>query len=222
MTRCAQSFVDSLATLSFENVFNPYSDHCPDHDRPDAPAIRCRNLARMLDGALSLGTDSIWFGRDLGYRGGRRTGLALTDEPRLGVLGRTFGNVTIERATATAPVAERTAQVIWNMIEKLPTPPFLWNAFPFHPHEPGDPMTNRCHSAREAQLVEDVLASLLGWFKPQRVIALGNDAHRALQRLGWDAICVRHPSYGGQAAFVAGINEVYGLIPEQEAPQLPL
>lgn len=211
MTARAQTFVDSLATLHFENVFNPYSDRCPDHDLPDAPAIRRRNLASMLNGAQSVGTDSIWFGRDLGYRGGRRTGLALTDEPHLAQLGKAFGGVVIDRATVTPPVAERTAREIWRMIQQLSVPPFLWNAFPFHPHEPGEPMTNRCHSVREARLVEDVLASILSWLQPQRVIALGNDAHRALGRMGRDAIYVRHPSYGGQTAFIAGIRKTYNL-----------
>jgi hypothetical protein len=217
---CARTFVDELAALRFENVFNPYAECCPAHDRPDAPAIRRHNLMSVLDAAQALGTDSIWFGRDLGYRGGRRTGLALTDEPHLDVLGKAFGDVAVERATATAPVAERTAQEIWKMIRQLPVPPLLWNAFPFHPHDPGNPMTNRCHSAREARLVEDVLATLLAWFCPRRVIALGNDAHRALQRMRQDAICVRHPSYGGQAAFIAGISKTYDLHLPPEALRL--
>jgi hypothetical protein len=211
MTNFAQTFVNDLATLRLEHVFNPYADLCPDHDRHDAPAIRRRNLLCMLDAAEELAIESIWFGRDLGYRGGRRTGLALTDEPHLEALARAFGNVAIQRATKTAPVAERTAQETWKMIGRLPTPPFLWNAFPLHPYEPGDPMTNRCHSVREARQVEDLLASLLSWLRPTRIVALGNDAHRALARMGRDAICIRHPSYGGQAAFIAGITEAYGL-----------
>jgi hypothetical protein len=211
MSHRAEAFVEALSALSFDNVFNPYADFCEEHDLPNAAAIRRRNLVCMLDGAEALGTDSIWFGRDLGYRGGRRTGLALTDEMHLAVLGTTFGGVAVERATATAPVGERTAQEIWKMIRRLPTPPFLWNAFPFHPYEPGDPMTNRCHTTREARLVEDVLATLLAWFRPRRIIALGNDAQKALQRMGRDGTYIRHPSYGGQAAFIAGITNAYGL-----------
>jgi hypothetical protein len=211
MTSFPDMFVDGLAALRFADVFNPYSDLCPDHDRPDAPTIRRRNLVRMLAAAEKMGTDSIWFGRDLGYRGGRRTGLALTDELHLDALGKAFGNVTIERATISPPVAERTAREIWKMIRCLPTAPFLWNAFPFHPHEPGDPMTNRCHTTREARMVEDLLESLLSWLQPSRIVALGNDAHRAVARMGREAICVRHPSYGGQAAFVIGINDAYGV-----------
>ena len=216
MTRFPELFVENLATFKFVHAFNPYSDLCPDHDRPDAPVIRRRNLVRMLTAAEKTGTDTIWFGRDLGYRGGRRTGLALTDEPHLAELGKAFGNVVIERATLTQPVAERTAQEIWKMIRRLPSAPFLWNAFPFHPYEPNDPMTNRCHTAREARMVEGVLESLLDWLRPVRIVALGNDAHRALTRMGYEAICIRHPSYGGQAAFVNGISKAYGLVSRAE------
>lgn len=211
MSRRAQAFVDSLAALSFENVFNPYADRCPEHDKPDAPEIRRRNLVRLLDAAKLRDVDCIWFGRDLGYRGGRRTGLALTDEPHLGAMATAFGDVKVERATCTQPMSERTAYEIWKMIQRLPSAPFLWNAFPLHPYEPGCPMTNRCHTPREARMAEDILATLLDWFRPQRIIALGNDAHRALQRLGYSSTYVRHPSYGGQTAFIQGIEGAYDL-----------
>jgi hypothetical protein len=72
-------------------------------------------------------------------------------------------------------------------------------------------MTNRCHTAREARMVDDLLGALLTWLRPARIVALGNDAHRALARMGHEAICIRHPSYGGQAAFIAGISDAYGL-----------
>jgi hypothetical protein len=219
MTSFPKTFVAELATRKFDHVFNPYSDCCPDHDRPDAASIRRRNLTSILTAAETIGTDSIWFGRDLGYRGGRRTGLALTDELHLEVLGRVFGNARFERATLTAPVAERTAREIWKMIRRVPVAPFLWNAFPFHPYEPGDPMTNRCHTVREARMVDDLLEALLTWLRPTRIVALGNDAHRALARMGYEAICIRHPSYGGQAAFIAGISDAYGLPDTAELPQ---
>lgn len=216
----AQAFVDQLAGFRFDNVFNPYADACPDHDRPNAPKIRRGNLASMIGAALTMGTESMWFGRDLGYRGGRRTGLALTDEAHLHVLRAAFRNVAVEQATATGPLAERTAQEIWRMVQCLPKPPFLWNVFPFHPHEPGEPMTNRPHTAREASFAEDILDTLLRWFQPECVVALGKDAHRALSRLGWDSVCIRHPSYGGQAAFAAGVRRLYGLPLEPTARPL--
>jgi len=64
------------------------------------------------------------------------------------------------------------------------------------------------------------LESLLAWLRPARIVALGNDAHRALARMGRQAVCIRHPSYGGQAAFVAGISNAYGLAPQYQPPLL--
>ena len=73
-------FVAAIKDLKFHNAFNPYSDRCPIHDVPNAPSVRSKMLLAMLDVATSNEVDAIWIGRDLGYRGGRRTGLALTDD----------------------------------------------------------------------------------------------------------------------------------------------
>ena len=84
-------FVTFVAELKFDDAFNPYSDTCADFDRPDAAAIRRGNLAKVLEAALATGVESIWIARDLGYRGGRRTGLALTDEAHLNAHARLLG-----------------------------------------------------------------------------------------------------------------------------------
>ena len=204
-------FVEGLASFRLPNVFNPYTDACPEHDRDCSPAIRRNNLTAVLAGALEVGTETIWLGRDLGYRGGRRTGLALTDEAHLDLVRSTYRAKPVEQATATGPVAERTAREVWRMVDQLPQPPFLWNVFPFHPHEPDDAMSNRCHTPQEGRACEDIMVTLLNWFKPTQIIALGKEAHKTLSRLGWTSIYVRHPSYGGQAQFVSCIRAIYGL-----------
>src|SRR5262249_29263157 len=91
--------------------------------------------------------DSIWIARDLGYRGGRRTGLPLTDEVHLPTFSHVFGGLKVHRATIGPPVAERTAAIVWRMLRCISVPVFLWNVFPFHPYLPGEPLSNRCHSA---------------------------------------------------------------------------
>ena len=153
--------VSSLAEIHLPNVFNPYNDVCPVHDRIDAPSVRRQNLWTYIASAHAQGADSIWFGRDLGYRGGRRTGLPLTDEANLATLNCIFSSARVRKATKSQLVAERTAAEIWGVIAQLPRPPLLWNAFPLHPHEPGKPMTNRCHKAAEASVTRNLLVELL-------------------------------------------------------------
>ena len=84
-------FIDALTGLRSRHAFNPYTDACEDQDAADAPAVRRRNLRLVLGAATATGVNSIWVARDLGYRGGRRTGLALTDEAHLGAHARLFG-----------------------------------------------------------------------------------------------------------------------------------
>jgi hypothetical protein len=79
---CPRSFVAALSQINMEGRSNPYNHCCDVHDLANAPAVRRRNLRTYLSAIEQLG-DIIWMGRDLGYRGGRRTGLALTDECRL-------------------------------------------------------------------------------------------------------------------------------------------
>lgn len=107
------SFVKALASLSLEDVFNPYSDTCPVHDRTDAASYRRTNLRTYLSAAENIGVDTIWMGRDLGYRGGRRTGLALTDEFHLAEMARVYPGCASRQATRGPVIAERTAAEIW-------------------------------------------------------------------------------------------------------------
>ncbi|MDA7984041.1 MAG: uracil-DNA glycosylase [Alphaproteobacteria bacterium] len=208
----AVRFVEELSELSFSDVFNPYSDRCSVCDMENAAEIRRKNLERVLIAALSMQVDSVWVARDLGYRGGRRTGLALTDDAHLDHHARQFGGLPkLRRATREPePPVERTATVVWQTLGAIRRPVFLWNVFPFHPHEPGNEMSNRCHTRSERNACRHLLTDLLDALKPGRVVAIGRDAHRSLEDLHIDATYVRHPSYGGQAEFISGLESIYG------------
>jgi len=164
----------------------------------------------MLKAAASMEIDALWIGRDLGYRGGRRTGLALTDDVHLSTHAARW-NIAVERATTGSMVTERTAAVVWSMLASVTAPVFLWNVFPFHPHEPGDPFTNRSHSSRERMLGEAILAELILILRPRRLVGIGTDAAKTASRLAGlaDVVQVRHPSYGGQRDFIKQISCLY-------------
>lgn len=208
----AENFIANLAALSFDCVFNPYSNRCPIHDRADAPKVRRRMLLGMLEAATQCEVDSLWIGRDLGYRGGRRTGLALTDDIHMRNHADRWG-VDHLRSTKGLPVAERTASVIWSVLDEVAAPIFLWNVFPLHPHERDNPFSNRSHNAKERQTGEEVLESLIRLISPRRVVAIGNDAAASLLRIEARAtvLQVRHPSYGGQADFLRQMREIYSV-----------
>ncbi len=215
-------FVRAVASLSFDHTFNPYCDRCEVHDRKDAPQKRAKALSAVVSKATETVVDAVWVGRDLGYRGGRRTGLALTDDIHVSRHAERW-SVRAERQTVGEAVSERTAAVIWGMLDQIEQPIFLWNVFPLHPHEPGSPFTNRQHNARERQAGEEILSLLLDLLRPRRVLAVGNDAFSAATRVSGrcPVTLVRHPSYGGQRQFERQVAEMYDLRVRNGSFKLP-
>ncbi|MBF2754391.1 MAG: uracil-DNA glycosylase [Gammaproteobacteria bacterium AqS3] len=214
----SQAVLRSLRQMRFDNVFNPYTDRCPVYDRINAPLIRGRCLGRVLRRAAATRLDAIWVGRDLGHRGGRRTGLAFADDVNLpGHLAR--WGLRTQRATSGEPMAETTAAVIWDVLRQIESPIFLWNIFPLHPHRRGEPFSNRTHNAQEGRAGEELLIRMIEWLAPRRVIAVGGDAFAALSRrsAGVEVVRVRHPSYGGRSEFLNSMRGLYGL----EHPEAP-
>jgi hypothetical protein len=205
------SFAAAVADVRLPSVFNPYRDVCPDHDRADAAIVRRRNLTRCLEAALDARVDTLWIARDLGYRGGRRTGLPLTDEVHLDSAGTLMGGVEFHRATRGPAVAERTAAVIWRVLARIGDPAVLWNVFPLHPHESGDPFSNRCHTRAERETTWGLMQALISMVAPKRIVAIGRDAGLALSGIDVPLSIVRHPSYGGQSEFISSVYSLYGV-----------
>jgi hypothetical protein len=207
----SDAFVSSVAALRMRDCFNPYSELCAVHDLPLAPKNRLEILNGIVEHASRTGIDAIWVGRDLGYRGGRRTGLAFTDDIFAPVHAARW-QVDFKPTTNGPPVAERSAKLIWSVLELLDARVLLWNVFPLHPYQPGSPFTNRNHSASERRVGEELLAALIEMTRPETAIGIGEAAQRAVVRLmpPGRALGVRHPSYGGQAEFLRGMRDVYG------------
>lgn len=218
-----KTFVSAVAAADLPSVFNPWRDRCSIHDRRDAAARRRANLESVLSAALEASVETIWIARDLGYRGGRRTGVPLTDEIHLTQAAALMGGIALERATEGPAIAERTAAIVWQVLNRIGKPVMLWNVFPFHPHETGDPMSNRCHTRAEREATWPLLQALVSMVQPKRIVAIGRDAHMALEGLDIPITAIRHPSYGGQREFIEGMYDLYGIARDPvSSPELPL
>ena len=198
--------------LNFPNTFNPYTDCCNVYDRKDSPKLRAKILENMLVAAQSVSIEAIWVGRDLGHRGGRRTGLALTDDIHFSKHLRRW-ELREKRPTKGDPVAENTAKVVWEMLDQIKESVFLWNIFPLHPFPTGDPFANRSYNAEEGKIGQELLSHLCTILQPRRIVCLGNDAYRASNKslTGYVIHKVRHPSFGGQNQFRQHVRYLYAI-----------
>lgn len=212
MSAQIQEFVSELSSYRSNNVFNPYSDICDLHDKNNASEIRRENLKSALFSISQGSVDDIWIGRDLGYRGGRRTGLALTDEGNLGNASDIW-NAELRQATLGEECCERTAGNIWRLVRRIDKRVFMWNIFPFHPHEFDSPFSNRCHTSTERETGLEILKNLVEMLQPSRLIAIGNDSYNSSKRVfqDWPVEKVRHPSYGGEKEFLSQMENLYRL-----------
>ena len=205
----AEGYVNRLQGLKFDDAFNPYTDICPKYDRGDAPMIRSETLRAMIASAQSQGVQDMWVGRDLGYKGGRRTGLAFTDDASLSLHCERWG-IPVIRPTQ-GWVTEISASAIWEALDAIQANIFLWNVFPLHPHNESNPFSNRAHCPGERKAGKRLLSDLIATLRPQRLIAIGNDGYSAVSELrtSLEVHKVRHPSYGGKPEFLSRLRKLY-------------
>lgn len=216
----AEGFVNRLAespsTLD-KPAFNPYRDFCPHCDRITGPNIRRERLRLLIDAAIERGVRDLWVGLAPGWKGARRTGLAFTDDRHVREHCNRWrippDNRILERATRGLAIKELSAGAVWRVLKAIDAPIFLWNVFPFHPHQPGDPFTNRAITHSERVFGGEILDTLMRLLGPGRLVAIGKEAERALKRAvgSLKLHAVRHPSYGGITEFTEGVERIYGI-----------
>lgn len=205
------AFIAELSACGSETVFNPWTMNCELADVEDSFHVRRANLRSVLSACADADEVDVWIGRDLGWRGGRRTGIALVDEYSLGDYAISIEVEGLAKATAGPVMRERTATEIHLARTRVLRKVFFWNVFPFHPHEAGMPQTNRMHTRRERDGGITFLKMVLDLLSVGRVLTIGNDATHALKAAGVACCPVRHPSYGGQREFHRQVNLYYGL-----------
>jgi uracil-DNA glycosylase len=165
---------------------------------------RRHNLQVYLRQMAELKPDTLLVGEAPGHNGCARTGIPFSSEKLLrdGVLGgRLFGAHNGYRVSKRTVVHEQSAAAMWAVLAEVERIPLLWNAYPFHPHLPANPNSNRKPKVSELETGIIFLEELIDIFEIKKVIAVGNAAGKVLNRMGLEHAKVRHPSYGGRAAF---------------------
>jgi uracil-DNA glycosylase len=200
------------------NAFNQYA-RIGQPEAKLANELRRENLRLYLRQMAGIGPRAMLVGEAPGYRGCRLTGVPFTSEKILlrglnveseqracQILGFECGyRKTAERERV---IGEASATMVWETIANLQPLPLLWNAYPFHPYRPGQPLSNRPPSARELRSGGEFLAELLRLYAVDTVVAVGNSAANGLKQAGLPFLMVRHPSHGGKTKFVAGLESV--------------
>ena len=212
MTRRYDRFVASLAGVRLsDRACNQYSSIDGD---VRGNAMRRGNLKRYLTEIGAIGPKTLLVGEAPSYRGGRLTGIAFVSERVMleGVSirsapGRILGDGSGYRKATCGDEGswEASATMVWSTIREIEPLPLLWNAFPFHPFDRGNPRTNRVPDSDELAIGRQFLRGLLRLFDFQSIVAIGNQAALSLSRMDVAHEKVRHPSQGGKQKFVAGM-----------------
>lgn len=175
---------------------------------PPGNAARRANLALALRLARERGPDLLLVGEAPGYNGARRTGVPFTSERLLLDGGGQFGaGRGFRLATDDGRTSgEQTATIVYRELAALGLFAAGWNAYPLHPHRPGDDQSNRPPRAGELALGRPFLARARALFPGVPAVAMGNVAAAALAALGVDYVKLRHPAQGGAAIFAEGLR----------------
>ena len=80
--------------------------------------------------------------------------------------------------------SEQTSTILWSVLPELGIVPLVWGAFPFHPHQPGNLLSNRKPRAAEVKIGAPFVRELLDIFTPSKVIAVGNVGYGLLMEIG--------------------------------------
>lgn len=199
-------FVEKLGQIPAPpNAFNPW-------DVSTERGAVCRhNLKLYLHDLANRHVSVLLLGEAPGYQGCRLTGLPFTSEhllltgvDELDILGQSRG---YRRAPSDDRISkEPSGTIVWSTLAANRFLPLLWPAYPFHPHKPGTPRSNRPPTKAEIELGRPIWQELATIMRIGTFVAIGNVGHRSLAAAGIEAMKIRHPSQGGKPQFVAGIE----------------
>jgi uracil-DNA glycosylase len=204
------TFIEALAGAKVAS--DAYNQYAPGDKNND---IRRHNARLYFEHILARKPSLLFVAEAPGYRGCRLTGLPLVSRkflvegiPELELFGTARGYVETHDPGFEKIQGEQSATIVWNTLKTYGVVPLIWSTFPFHPHQPDKPLTNRAPRRDEIAAGKIFLQQIVALANFKQVVAVGNVAEGALQSLGIDCVKVRHPAQGGKNDFVRGIQEV--------------
>ena len=109
-----------------------------------------------------------------------------------------------------APIAEASASIVWKTLDSLNFYPLMWATYPYHPHTPGNVLSNRAPKPEEVAIGGQFIKRLIGIYDIKKVVGVGRIAEKTLTDMGIEAPSVRHPSHGGATLFAQGLKRLKG------------
>lgn len=212
-TDAFKAFIHQLAeTQAPPDSFNQYA-----YDRPQN-VIRRDNLLLYLQQMRELKPTVLLVAEAPGYRGMRITGVPFSSRwllkegiPNQPIYGEERGYRVPDDEDGNTAWKEATSTIVWEALRDVHPPSVHWAAYPYHPHQPDKPLSNRKPRKAEIDIGRGFLKTFIEMFQPEKIVAVGNVGQEQLKSLGIDAPKIRHPAQGGKNDFVMGINELFGL-----------
>ncbi len=198
------ALLEILKRFQSPEVFNPWAMSDPLDAMPDGASGRESRLRAHFSCKPCL----LLVGEAPGYQGCHFSGVPFTNEKLImdGAIPRI--SVTARLTTRDRPWSEPSATIVWRTLREvgLAERIVLWNAFAWHPSNPGNRLSNRAPTRCEVQAGLPALRAVLEYFNGVPVVPVGQVAARTLQQLGIPTLPpVRHPSRGGANAFREGV-----------------
>jgi len=198
------ALINALAEApSSKALFNPFRN----------PKL-ASNLKQYLHFLASSPVRLALIGEAAGHRGCALTGMAFTSPETLRDSQNDFFTSHRNSLHRQGDIFEPSGRYVWGVADAYALVPLLWNALPYHPHEPGKPRTNRTPTKAELKIGESFLISVLDIFRPDVIVAVGRKAEQSLGALFPDLkfATVRHPSMGGSTLFRQQMAEILSSI----------
>ena len=206
-----ESFLQSLwsvPTSDMVNVFDPWNARSPDDIDEDAVQGRRQRLREHLSHARPR---LLCVGEAPGANGCRVSGIPFTSE-RLLLDGSIPGVPRLcDRLTdRRLPYREQSATIVWGALYEagIAESTVLWNAFPWHPHQPDNSLKNRTPTRGERRLGLVLLKELVEVLPDVVVAAVGKKACASMADIGVSAHELRHPANGGASLFRRQLAEL--------------